>query len=131
MLSEREEPVPREVDQDWLEAGARPAASRTRRLVAALALTGSVVAVVQHAKAGTESAPPPHPTPVVHRSPEHPPGGHAAVRVLVPANQPLIDRCAVRLRRTARHQCFHTADSAEAWLAANARRTARPHEPSR
>ena len=128
VLPEREEPVPRGVDQEWLDAGARPAAPRIRMLVAVLALAGSAAALVQHAASGPESSSPPHPTPtpVVHRSPGHPPGGHATVRVLVPADQPMVDRCAVRLRRASRHQCFHTADSAAAWLAASTT-PPRPH----
>lgn len=113
-------------DQEWLAAGKPPVPPRAKKLAVVLALAGAAAAFVLHAATGASSSSPPHPSPAIDRSPGTP-GRHATVRVLVPSEEPLLDRCAVRLRRNSRGQCFHTADSAAAWLAANERAGADPH----
>lgn len=84
-----------DANQEWLGTEARPSRTRTRLIVGA-ALAASLAAAGLHL--ATDGSPSPsRPDPVVH-------GGNS-----VRPNEPLLDRCALRVSSTSRDRCFHEA----------------------
>lgn len=99
-----------EAGPEWLVAGTRPVAGRTRKILV-VAMAVSAIGVAVHAAAGLPSSAPAAPAPLV-RGVTVPSRAEQHRLIRVRADEPLLDHCAVRAGAASRHRCFNAVNGA-------------------